>query len=207
MGNGRGEVEAVTDFLFLGSKIAVDGDCRLEIRICLLLERKVMTNLESVLKISDTTLLTKFHPSSQSYGFSRSHVGMWELNHKKGWALKNWCFWTVILEKSLESLLDSKEIKSVNPEGNQPWIFIGRTNAEAEAPILCPPDVKADSLEKTLMLGKIEGRKRRGWQRMSLLDDITASVGREFEQTLGDNEKQRSLVCCSPWGHKESDMT
>ena len=207
MGNGRGEVEAVTDFLFLGSKIAVDGDCRLEIRICLLLERKVMTNLERVLKISDTTLLTKFHPSSQSYGFSRSHVGMWELNHKKGWALKNWCFWTVILEKSLESLLDSKEIKSVNPEGNQPWIFIGRTNAEAEAPILCPPDVKADSLEKTLMLGKIEGRKRRGWQRMSLLDDITASVGREFEQTLGDNEKQRSLVCCSPWGHKESDMT
>ena len=207
MGNGRGEVEAVTDFLFLGSKIAVDGDCRLEIRICLLLERKVMTNLESVLKISDTTLLTKFHPSSQSYGFSSSHVGMWELNHKKGWALKNWCFWTVILEKSLESLLDSKEIKSVNPEGNQPWIFIGRTNAEAEAPILCPPDVKADSLEKTLMLGKIEGRKRRGWQRMSLLDDITASVGREFEQTLGDNEKQRSLVCCSPWGHKESDMT
>ena len=76
MGNGRGKVEAVTDFLFLGSKIAADGDCRLEIRICLLLERKVMTNLESVLKISDTTLLTKFHLSSQSYGFSSSHVGM-----------------------------------------------------------------------------------------------------------------------------------
>ena len=81
-------------------------------------------------------------PSSQSYGFSSSHVWMWELDHKEGWALKNWCFWTVVLEKTLESLSDYKDIKPVNPKGNQSWIFIGRTDAEAEAPILWPPDAK-----------------------------------------------------------------
>ena len=80
---------------------------------------------------------------TQSYGFSSSHVQMWELDHKKGWVLKKWCFWTVVLENTLESLLDSKEIKPVNPKGNQPWIFIRRTEAEAEAPILWPPDVKS----------------------------------------------------------------
>ena len=82
-------------------------------------------------------------PYSQSYGFSRSHVWMWELDHKGGWAPKNWCFWIVVLEKTLESLLDSKEIKPVNPKGNQPWIFIGRTDAQAETPIVWPPDEKS----------------------------------------------------------------
>ena len=96
--------------------------------------------------------------SSQSYGFSSGCVWMWELDHKEGWAQKNWCFSTVVLEKTLESSLDCKEIKPVNPKGNQSWIFIGRTNAEAETPILWPPDVTG--LEKTLMLGKIEGRRR-----------------------------------------------
>ena len=81
-------------------------------------------------------------PSARSYGFSSSHIWMWELNSKQDWTLKNWCFWTVVLEKTLESPLDRKEIKSVNPKGNQPWVFIGRTDAEAEAPILWPPDVK-----------------------------------------------------------------
>ena len=95
--------------------------------------------------------------SSQSYGFFSSHVWMWELDHKEGWAPKNWCFWTVVLEKTLESPLDCKEIKPVNPEGNQSWIFVGRTGAEAEAQYLGPVMQRADSLEKTLMLGKIEG--------------------------------------------------
>ena len=95
--------------------------------------------------------------------------------YKEGWALKNWCFWTVVLEKTLESLLDCKEIKLVNPKRNQSWILIGRTDAEAETPILWPPDVKSDSLEKTLMLGKIEGR-RRGWQKTRWLDGITSSM-------------------------------
>ena len=103
------------------------------------------------------------------------YVWMWELDHKESWALKNWCFWTVVLEKALESPLDCKEIKPVNTKGNQPWIFIGRADAEAETPIIWPPDLKANSLKKTLMLGKIEGRRRRGWQRMRSLDGITNS--------------------------------
>ena len=114
-------------------------------------------------------------PSSQRYGFCSSHVWMWELDHKESWALKNWCFWTVLLEKIPESPLDRKEIKPVHLKGNQPWIFIGRTDAEAQTPILWPPDVKTDSLETTLMLGKIEGG-RRGRQRMRWLDGITNSM-------------------------------
>ena len=100
---------------------------------------------------------------------------MWELDHKEGWAPKNWCFWAVVLEKTLESPLDCKEIKPVHPKGNQSWIFIGRTDAEVEAAILWPPDAKTDSLEKTLMLGKFEGRSR-GRQRIRWLDGITDSI-------------------------------
>ena len=113
---------------------------------------------------------------SQSYGFSSSHECMWELDHKEGWMPKNWCFWTVVLEKTLESLLDCKEIQSVNPKGNQPWIFIGRTVAEAEAPVLWPPDAKSQITRKDLMLGKVEGNSRKGQQRMKWLDRITALV-------------------------------
>ena len=125
---------------------------------------------------------------------------MWELDHKEGWALKNWCFQTVVLEKTRENPLDCKEIKPANPKGNQLWIFIGRTDADAEAPILWPPDAK-NSFEKTLMLGKIEGGRRRGWQ------DETVGWhhwlnGHEFAQTLGDSEGQGS-----PWCPKESDRT
>ena len=101
---------------------------------------------------------------------------MWELDYKESWVPKNWCFWTVLLEKTLESPLDCKEIKSINPKRNQSWIFIGRTDAEAENPILWPPDAKNWLIEKTLMLGKIEGRWRRGWQRMRWLDVITDSM-------------------------------
>ena len=112
-------------------------------------------------------------PSSQSYGFSSSHVWMWELDHKQSWVLKNWCFQAMVLEKILKSPLDSKEIKPVSSKGNQSWIFIGRTNAEAEAPILWPPDANCWLIGKTLMLGKIEGRKEGdrgsgGWMDMSL---------------------------------------
>ena len=97
---------------------------------------------------------------------------MWELDSKEIWAPKNWCFWTMVSEKTLES----KEIQPVHPKGNQPWIFIGRTDAEAETPILWPPVVRTDSYEKTLMLGKIEGWRRRGWQRMRCLDGTTDSM-------------------------------
>ena len=108
----------------------------------------------------------------ESYGFSSSHVSMWELDQKESWVPKNGCFWTVVLEKTLESPLESKEIKPVNSKGNQPWLFIGRTDAEAEAPVLWPLMWTANSLGKTLMLGKIEGKKRRQWQRMRQLDSI-----------------------------------
>ena len=105
-------------------------------------------------------------PSSQGYGLSSGHVWMWELDYKENWAPKNWCFWTVVLEKTLESPLDCKEIWPVHPKGDQSWVFIGGTDVEAEAPIFWPLMWRADSFEKTLMVGKIEGRRRRGWQRM-----------------------------------------
>ena len=102
---------------------------------------------------------------------------MWELDYKEGWPLKNWCFWTVVLEKTLESPLDCQEIKPVHPKGNQSWIFIGRTDAEAEVPILWPPDGKSWLIRKDPELGKIESRTRRGPQRMKWLDGITESIG------------------------------
>ena len=168
-------MDTVKDFILGGSKITADGDCSHEIKRCFLLGRKVMTNLDSILKSRDITLPTKVHPS-QSYGVSSSHVWVWELNYKESWALKNWCFWIVVLEKTLESPLDCREIQPVHPEGDQSWIFIGKTDAEAETPILWPPDAKNWLIEKTLMLGKTEGGRRRGWQRMRWLDGITESM-------------------------------
>ena len=145
--------------------------------------------------------------SSQSYGFSNSHVWMWKLDHKKGWALNNWCFWTVVLEKTLESRLDSNEIKPVNPKGNQSWIFIGRMDAEAEAPIFWPPDVK------NWLIGKVPDA-REDWrqeEKGTTEDEMVGwhhwLNGHEFEQALGDGEGQGRLVCCSPWGRKESNTT
>ena len=125
------------DFIFLGFKITADGDYSQEIKRHLLLGRKAMTNLDSTLKIRDITLSTKVH-LNQSYGFPSSHVWMWKLDYEESWVPKNWCFWTVVLEKTLESPLDFKEIQPFHPKGNHSWIFIGRTDAEAETPILWP---------------------------------------------------------------------
>ena len=146
-------------------------------------------------------------PSSQSCGFSSSHVQMWELDYKESWAPKNWCFWTVVLEKTLESLLDCKEIKPINPKGNQSQIFIGRTDAEAETPILWPPDVKNWLIGKDPDAGKDWMQEEKG-----TIEDETVGWhhqvdGHEFEQALGVGDGQGSLVCCSPWGCKESDTT
>ena len=143
----------MTDFIVLGSKITADGDCSHEIKRCLLLARNAMINLDSILKSRDNYFTNK-GPSSQSYGFSRSHVWMWELDYKESWALKNWCFWTVVLGKTLQSHLDCKEIKSIDPKGNQSCIFIGRTDAEAEAPITWPPDAKIWLIGKEPDAGK-----------------------------------------------------
>ena len=133
-------VETVKDFIFLGSQITADGDCSHEIKRHFLLGRKVMTNLDSILKSRD--YFANKGPSSQGYGFFSSHVLMWELDYKKSWMLKNLCFWTVVLENSFESPLECKEIQPVHPKGDQSWVFIGRTDAEAAIPILWPPDVR-----------------------------------------------------------------
>ena len=164
-------METVTDFIFEGSKITADGDCSHEIKRHLLLGRKIMTNLDSILK--SRHYFANKGPSSQNFGFSSSRVWMWELDYKESWVLKNWCFWTVMLEKTLESALDCKEIQPVHPKGNQSWIFIGRTDVEAELQYLGHLMWRTDSFEKTLMLGMIEGRRRRGWQKMRWLDSIT----------------------------------
>ena len=122
--------------------------------------------------------------------------------------LKNWCFWSVVLEKALKSPLDCKEIQPVHPKGNQSWIFTERTDLKLKLQYFGHLMRRTDSLEKTLMLGRIEGRKRRGWQRMRWLGGWHHQLdGHEFEQALGVDDGQGSLACCSPWGLKESDMT
>ena len=152
----RDKVEAVTDFIFLGSKITADGDCSHEIKRRLLLGRKAMTNLDRILKSRDITLLTKVHLVKVMV----FPVVTCELDHKEGCAPRNWCFRTVVLEKTLENPLDSKEIKPVNSKGNQSWIFTRRT--DAKAPTLQSPDAKSQLTGKDLMLGKIEGKRKRG---------------------------------------------
>ena len=141
-------------------KITADGDCSHEIKRHLLLGRTAMTNLDSILK--SRHYFANKGPSSQSYGFSIGHVWMWELDHKENWVLNNWWFWTVMLEKTLESPLDCKEIKPVHPKGNQSWTFIGRTDAEAETPILCPPNAKNWLICKDLGAGKDWRQEEKG---------------------------------------------
>ena len=146
-------------------------------------------------------------PSGQSYCFSRSHVRIWELDHKEGWMPKNWCFQAVVLEKTLESPLDSKEIKLVNPKGNQPWIFIGKTDAEVAAPILWPHDRKSQLIGKNPDAGKYWRQEEKGATEDEMVGWHHWLNGPDFEQTPGVSEGQGSLVCCSPWGHKGSDTT
>ena len=143
---------------------------------------------------------------SQSYGLSSSHVWMWELDYKESWALKNWCFWTVVLVKTPLSPLDCKEIQPVHPKGDSTEYSLKGLMLKLKFQYFGDQMQRADSLEKTLMLGKIEGGRRRGWQRMSWLDGMTILMDRN-EQTLEDSEGQGSLVCCSPWDCKELGMT
>ena len=160
-----------------------------------------MTNLDSILKSRDITLPTTV--CSQSYVFSTSHVWMWQLDYKESWALKNWWFQIVVLQKTLENSLGYKKIKPVNLKANQPWTFIGRTDVEAESLILWPPNTKSWPIGKAPDAGKRWGKEKKG-----VAEDETVGWhhwlnGNEFEQTQGDGEGQGSLACCSWWGCKE----
>ena len=145
--------------------------------------------------------------SSQSCGFSRSHVWMWELDYKKSWALKNWSFWTVVLEKILESPLHCKEIQPVNPKGNQSWIFIGRIDAKGETPVLWPPYAKYWLTGKDPDAEKNWGQEEKGTTEDEIVGWHHWLNGHEFEQALAVGDGQGSLACCSPWGHKQLDKT
>ena len=147
-------------FILGGSKITADEDCSHEIKRHLRLGRKGMANLDSILKSRDITLLTKVY-LVKAMVFP-AVIWMWELDHKESLASKNWCFWTVVLKKTLESPFYCK-IQPVHPKGDQSWVFIGKTDFEAKTPIFGHMMWRADSFEKTLMLGKFEGRRRRGW--------------------------------------------
>ena len=146
-------------------------------------------------------------PCSQGYGFSSGHVWMWELDYKESWVAQNWCFWTALLEKTLESPLDCKEIQPVHPKGDQSWVFMGRTDVEAEAPILWPPH------GKSWLIGKDpDAWKDWRWEEKGTTEDEMVGwhhrfSGHGFGWTPGVGDGQGGLVCCSPWGHKESNTT
>ena len=184
-------METVTDFIFLGSKVTTDGDCSHEIKRRLLLGRKAMINVDSMLKNRDITLLTKVHTVKLwffMYG--------WELDHKEGWVpFELWCW-----RRLLKSPLNSKEIEPVHPDGNQPWILIART--EAETTLLWPPDGKSWLIGKDPGAGKDCEQEERKAAEYEMVRQHHQLNGYEFEQILGDSEGQRRLACCSLWGHK-----
>ena len=186
-------METVKDFILGGSKVTGDGDCSQEIKRCLLLGRKAMTNLDSILKSRDIILPTKV-PSSQSYGFSSSHVWMWELDCEESWAPMNWCFWTVMLEKTLESPLDCKGIQPVHLKGNQSWIFIGRTDVEAETPILWPPDAKHWLIWKDPDAEKDRTQEEKGTTENEMVGWHHQLSGHEFEWCPWVGDGQGSLA-------------
>ena len=195
-----GEKWKLTDFGFSEFKITVDDDCSHEIKRCLILGRKAMTNLDSTLKSWDITLPTKVCGVK-----AVRHVQTGRLGHQEGWAPENWCLWTVVLEKTLESPLDCKAIQPVHPKGNQSWIFIVRTDVEAETPVFWPPVAKNWLLGKDPDAGKDRRQEEKGMTEDEMVGWHHRLNGHEFEQAPGDGEGQGSLACCSPWGHKELD--
>ena len=190
---------------FLGSKITVDGDCSHEIKRQLFLEEKLWPTWIAYSK--QIHYFTDWGPSSQGYGFSRGHVWKWELDYEVGWVLKNWCFGTVVLEKTLESPLDCKEIQPVHSEGYQPLDFFGRNDAKAETPVLWPPHAKSWLIGKDPDAGRNWGQEEKGPTEDEMAGWHHRLDGREFEWTLGVGDGQGGLACCDSWCCKELDTT
>ena len=165
-----------------------------------------MTNLYSALKGRDITLPSKVH-LVKAMAFSSGHVWMWELDYKEGWAQKKWCFWTVVLEKTLESPLDCREIQPVHSEGDQPWDFFRRNDAKAETPVLWPPHMKSWLIRKDSDIGRDWGQEEKGTTEDEMAGWHHQLDGREFGWTLGDGDGQGGLACCDSWGRKELDTT
>ena len=199
-------VETMADFILRGSKITADGDWSHEIKRCLLLGRKVMTNIDNIFRSRDIKFANK-GPSSQGYGFSSGHVWMWKLDYEESWAPKNWCFWTVVLEKTLESPLDCKEIQPDHSEGDQSWVFFGRTDAKAETPVLWPSHAKRWLIGKDSDAGRDWRQEEKGTTEDEMAGWHHWLDGHESVWTLGVGDGQGGLACCNSWGHKESDTT
>ena len=203
-------MDTVTDFIFLGSQITADVDWSHEIKRCLLLGRKAMTNLDSILKGRDFTLPTKVHlVKAMVFPVVSYRCESWAIKKAEHQRIDGfelwcwiWCFWTVVLEKTLKSPLDCKEIKSVSPKGNQSWIFIGRTDAKAETPILWPPDMKNWLIGKDPDAGR-DWRQEKGTTEDEMVGWHHRLNRHESEWALGVGDGQGSLLCCNPWGRKE----
>ena len=166
---------------------------------------QVMTNLDSILKSRDITLPTKVCLVKAM--FFPVVTWMWKVDYEESWVLKNWCFWTVVLEKTLASPLNCKEIQSVHPKGDQSWVFIGRTDAKAETPILWPPDVKSWLIGKESDAGRNWGQEEKGTTEDEIAGWHHWLDGHESEWAPGVGDGQGGLACCSPWGDKELDTT
>ena len=196
--------ETVSDFILGGSKITADGDLSHEI--------KTLTPWKESYKQPRQHIQKQRHYfankdlSSQGYGFSSGLVWMWELDYKESWALKNWCFWTVVLEKILEGPLGCKEIQPVHPK-DQSWVFIGRTDVEAVTPILWPHDVKNWLIGKDPDAGKDWGQEEKGTTEDEMVGWFHRLSGHGFGWTLGVGDEQGGLECWGSWGRKESDTT
>ena len=198
-------METMTDFILGGSKITADDDCDHEIKRRFAPWKRSYDQPRQHIK-KQRQNFTNTGLSGQSYGFSIGHVWMWELDYKESWVPKNWCFWNVVLEKTLESPLDCKEIQLVHPKGNQSWIFIGRTDAEAEIQYF-GHSMRRIFIGKDPDTGKDQRQEEKGTTENEIVGWHHRLNGHGFGWTPGVGDGPGGLVCWSPWCHKESDPT